>query len=81
MFHCVRYFNNSELCSFARAAALVWADHWGYCGPAGINTAVYRRTDQIVCLPFLELENYMTMGETMQNKPRRTNYHPNKLFC
>lgn len=52
MFHCMRYFNNSELCSFARAAALAWADHWGYCGPAGINTAVYRQTDQIVCLIF-----------------------------
>lgn len=45
MFHCMRYFNNSELCSFARAAALAWADHRGCCGPAGANTAAHRPTN------------------------------------
>lgn len=45
MFHCMRYFNNSELCSSARAAALAWADRRGCCGPAGKNTAVHRQTD------------------------------------
>lgn len=71
MFHCMRYFNNSELCSFARAAALAWADHRGCCGPAGINTAVHRQTNPSVCLPFSELENYTMTGEITGKTPQK----------